>query len=79
MYKEFDSFCFIICVLDSESEQETSVVKQLHESDEESAKDSPVVIENFPEVQIGSLYEKSIPINYCARFLAYNFLLSGNI
>lgn len=28
-------------------------------------------------VQIGSLYEKNVPIHYCARFLSYNFLLSG--
>jgi hypothetical protein len=39
--------------------------------------DNDLVIENYPELQIGSLYERNIPIYYCSRFLAYNFLLAG--
>lgn len=49
-----------------------------HSDDESLPRSSQVILHNFPELQIGSLYEKNPPVNYCARFLAYNFLLAGN-
>lgn len=62
--------CFILDV-DSSSE-----ILQ-HSDDEGRLKAKEVILPNFPEVQIGSLYEKNPPVYYCARFLAYNFLLAG--
>ncbi|XP_035714304.1 huntingtin isoform X3 [Folsomia candida] len=53
----------------------------LHPSDDEHTEnvqlEPNLVLHTFPEIQIGSVYEQNIPIFYCSRFLAYNFLLSG--
>lgn len=50
-----------------------------HSDDEAGLKsEKTLVLQSFPEIQIGSLYENNLPIYYCARFLAYNFLLAGN-
>jgi len=59
-----------------------SIFDEMHHSDEDVGLIKPeknVIIQSFPELQIGSLYEQNCPIYYCARFLAYNFLLTGKV
>lgn len=56
-----------------------SSMEALSHSDEEpqSTKTYSLGVLHFPEIQIGSLYEGRVPLYYCVRFMAYNFLLAG--